>query len=1031
MNFFKPLSLLFLSMFSGTIHAGEDIRFNRDVRPILSDNCFACHGQDAKKRKAKLRLDQSEGALAERDGVRAIVPGDLEQSELWARINEKDEDEVMPPPKSHKVLTVAEKNVLKRWIEQGAEYEGHWSFQAPQKQEVPQIAGVENPIDAFLQDRLGKEGLKAAALAKPETLVRRLYLDLTGLPPTPAEVDVFLADKSPPAWDKLIDDLMGRETYGEHMARYWLDLARYADTHGLHLDNERSMWPYRDWVVRAFNQNLPFDEFTRWQLAGDLLPDPTIDQQIASGFNRCNVTTGEGGSIKAEWIYRYAVDRTSTAVEVWMGLTAGCAVCHDHKFDPLSTKEYYSMYSFFHSAADPAMDGNKKDTPPILRVPSPGNDKRIAALNAEIAKVNKRVAGVVNKLKYVDPASLDPLSKPKRKETLWFEDGFPKGKLQVNGPPLQLITKEEGPVFSGKRAISRTAKNATGQDVFSEGTPLTIPKGGKFFVHCYLDPENPPEAVMVQFYVGGWKHRVVWGAHEKIGWGKVNTHERVDMGPLPEKGKWVRLEFPAVKVGLKPGHKVTGYAFTQFSGKIGWDHFGIASTINPAKDPTYSWKAWKGQAEGARNKDLTDALRKRYKGKEPDKWTKAQEKVLRDHWLANVYAGASETLGPFAKEKDALEKQKIDLSKNVAITFIMADLPKARESFVMIRGQYDNPGEKVSRGVPAFLPTLPAKPKDRDYNRLDLANWLVRDDHPLTARVAVNRIWQQFFGAGLVRTSADFGTQGELPSHPELLDWLALRFIEDDWNVQRFVKRILTSQAYRQSTKVTLALLEKDPENRLLARGPRYRLDAEIIRDQALSLSGLLVPAVGGKGVLPYQPPNIWEPVGFGRSNTRYYKQGKGDDLYRRSLYTFLKRTAPAPFMASFDAPNREQSCTVRGRSNTPLQALQLMNDVQHVEAARNLAERIIKEGFPKDEERIQWAWRTVTSRRPDPEETKIVTDVLKRHRVRYAEDLEAARKLISYGESVADKEIAPNELASWTLVANLLLNLDEVVNKN
>jgi hypothetical protein len=1029
MNFHKVMLLPWLLVLSA--QADEQVRFNRDVRPILSENCFACHGQDAKHRKAKLRLDEREVALADRDGVRAIVPGDLEQSELWARINEKDEDVVMPPPKSHKILTAADKEVLKRWVQQGAKYEGHWSFVAPARQEVPEIAGAGNPIDAFLQDRLGKEGLKPATTAKPETLVRRLYLDLTGLPPTIAEVDAFLADKSPKAWDNLIDELMGRKTYGEQMARYWLDLARYADTHGLHLDNERSMWPYRDWVVRAFNQNLPFDEFTRWQLAGDLLSEPTIDQRIASGFNRCNVSTGEGGSIKAEWIYRYAVDRTSTAVEVWMGMTAGCAVCHDHKFDPLSTKEYYSLYSFFHSAADPAMDGNKKDTPPILRVPMPGSDERLAELNAEIAKVNQRIAAAVTKMKYVDPASLDPLPKPKRKETLWFDDGFPKGKLQVNGPPLQLITKAEGPVFSGKSAITRTAKNATGQDVFSEGVPLAIPRVGKFFVHCYLDPENPPEAVMVQFYVGGWKHRVVWGAHEKIGWGKVNTHERVDMGPLPEKGKWVRLEFPAAKVGLKPGHKVTGYAFTQFSGKMGWDHFGIESTTDPTKDPTLSWQAWKGQGEGARYKDLTEDLRKSFNGKAPAKWTEAQEKSLQNHWLGNVYVGARETLGPLAMEKEALEKKKAAVTKNTAITFVMADLPKARQSFVMIRGQYDNPGEKVSRGVPAFLPALPPKPDDRDYNRLDLANWLVRDDHPLTARVAVNRIWQQFFGTGLVMTSADFGTQGELPSHLELLDWLALRFIGDDWNVQRFVKRILTSHAYRQSSKVTPQLLEKDPENRLLARGPRHRLDAEIIRDQALSLSGLLIPTIGGRGVLPYQPPNIWEPVGFGRSNTRYYKQGKGDDLYRRSLYTFLKRTAPAPFMASFDAPNREQSCTVRGRSNTPLQALQLMNDVQHVEAARNLAQRIIKEGGAKDDERIQWAWRTVTSRRPEPEEARIVTDVLKEHRVRYAGDLEAAQKLIAYGESVPDKEIPPHELAPWTLVANLLLNLDEVVNKN
>ena len=464
---------------------------------------------------------------------------------------------------------------------------------------------------------------------------------------------------------------------------------------------------------------------------------------------------------------------------------------------------------------------------------------------------------------------------------------------------------------------------------------------------------------------------------------------------------------------------------------MGWDHFGIVSTVNPAKDPTYSWKAWKGQAEGARNKDLTEALRKRFKGKAPATWTKAQDDLMRNHWLANAYMGASETLGPLAREKEALEKKKADVNKNVAIAFIMADLPKARESFVMIRGQYDNPGEKVSRGVPAFLPTLPPKPEDGDYNRLDLANWLVRDDHPLTARVAVNRIWQQFFGVGLVKTSADFGTQGELPMHPELLDWLAVKFVEDGWDVQRLVKRILTSHAYRQSSRTTPAVLKMDPENRLLARAPRFRLDAEVLRDQALSLSGLLVSTQGGRGVLPYQPPNIWEPVGFASSNTRNYKQGKGDDLYRRSIYTFLKRTAPAPFMTSFDAPSREQSCTVRGRSNTPMQALQLMNDVQHVEAARNLAQRILNDGGADDNARIRWAWLVATSRQPDATEAEIISDVLAGHRARFAKDAESAKKLIAFGESKADPKLKPVDLAAWTLVANLLLNLDEVVNKN
>jgi hypothetical protein len=484
-------------------------------------------------------------------------------------------------------------------------------------------------------------------------------------------------------------------------------------------------------------------------------------------------------------------------------------------------------------------------------------------------------------------------------------------------------------------------------------------------------------------------------------------------------------------VGLKPGAKLNGWAFTQFDGKVYWDKAGVSSTTNPAKDPAFSWAAWKARKEGDRNKDLSEAQRKRFKGKAPDKWTEAEETELRHHWLARVYAGARKELAPIKSEKTKLEKQQADIRKNTAITFVMADLPKPRQSFVMIRGEYDNPGEKVSRNVPAFLPPLPAKPKERDYNRLDLANWLVDGKHPLTARVAVNRIWQQFFGVGLVKTSADFGTQGELPMHPELLDWLAVQFVEDGWDVQQLVKRILTSHAYRQSSRATPALLKKDPENRLLARAPRFRLDAEVIRDQALSLSGLLVPTLGGRGVRPYQPPNIWEPVGFASSNTRNYKQGKGDDLYRRSIYTFLKRTAPAPFMTSFDAPSREQSCTVRSRSNTPMQALQLMNDVQHVEAARNLAQRILNNGGADDNARIRWAWRAVTARQPDAAEAKIIANVLAGHRDRFAKDAEAATKLIAFGESKADPNLQPVELAAWTLVANLLLNLDEVINKN
>ena len=816
------------------------------------------------------------------------------------------------------------------------------------------------------------------------------------------------------------------------MARYWLDLARYADTHGLHLDNERSMWPYRDWVVRAFNENVPFDEFTRWQLAGDLLPDPTRDQLIASGFNRCNVTTSEGGSINEEWVYRYAVDRTTTAVEVWMGLTAGCAVCHDHKFDPLSTKDYYSLYAFFHSAADPAMDGNKIDTPPILKLTSEEDEERLKGLDGQIAAIDTKIAKAISEIQYTDPATLDPAPPAKKTETVWFEDAFPSGtKPQSTGHPLKLVKKGEGPVFSGNAALTRTVKDAGAQDFFNGGASFSVPKDGKFFVYCFLDPKDPPKQIMVQFHVGGWKNRATWGEQGKIGFGKPGTNENRRIGDLPKTGEWVRLEFDAAKIGLNPKTKVDGYAFTQFGGTVTWDRLGVESTVNPVTDPAWSWKVWKKQNQGKRNNDLPEGLRQLVRGKQAEQWSDAEKKQVYDFWLGNFYAGAREVLDPLEAEKSPFAAEKEKIEKATPFTFVMADLPQARESFVMQRGAYDKPGEKVSRAVPSFLPPLPEKPKERDYNRLDLANWLVSGEHPMTARVTVNRFWQQFFGTGLVKTSADFGSQGEPPSHPELLDWLAIQFVEDGWDMKRLVKRIVTSHAYRQSSKVTPELLAHDPENRLLARGPRFRLDAEILRDQALFVSGLLVPTIGGKGVNPYQPPNIWEPVAFGGSNTRYYKQSAGDDLYRRSLYTFMKRTAPSPFMASFDAPNREQSCTARGRSNTPMQALQLMNDIQHVEAARNFAERMIREGGDSPEKRVRWAWRKVTARWPEADELGIALNALEQHRNRFASDEKAAAELIGYGESKADEKMAKDELAAYTLVANLILNLDESVNKN
>ena len=1009
--------------------SGDPLQFNRDIRPILSANCFACHGFDSKKRKAHLRMDVPDGLFEPNaDGVVMIQPGNPDSSEVWLRITSTDPEELMPPEESHKKLKSGELAILRRWIEEGAGYETHWAFAPPSSKPVP--SGSASPIDAFVRDRLKQARLSASPEADRETLIRRVTLDLTGLPPTLAEIDGFLADSSPDAYQKVVDRLLASPRYGEHMARYWLDLARYADTHGLHLDNERSMWPYRDWVVQAFNRKLPFDSFTRWQLAGDLLPDPTREQRIASGFNRCNVTTSEGGSIPEEFTFRYAVDRTASAVEVWMGLTAGCAVCHDHKFDPLTQKEFYSLYAFFNSAADPAMDGNRVDTPPILKLTTPEQETRLRDLDRKSGEINQTVREKVTSLAYQDPATLSPIPAPKLVENLWFEDGFPTGATpQASGAPLCLVTREEGVVLSGETALRRKAQGVE-QDYFAGGAEFIVAPGSKLFAHCYIDPVNPPAAIMVQFHTTSWLHRAVWGEEAKIPFGTLNTPEKVVMGALPKAAEWVRLEIDPARLGLKPGAKVTGYAFTQFGGTVSWDKLGMARTLEPAKDPAWSFSVWKKENQGKRIEGLPNDLQTLVRGKKPEQWSEAEARRVQDYWLENLYDGARDQLASLKAERGPLEADRTKLDAAIPVTFVMQDQEKPRDSFVMVRGAYDKPGEPVTRGTPAFLP--PLKPRAAQApTRLDLADWLLDRSHPLTARVAVNRYWQQFFGTGLVKTVSDFGSQGEPPSHPELLDWLAVHFVDSGWDIRGLVRMLVTSETYRQQSRLTPEMLARDPEDRWLSRAPRYRWDAEVLRDNALFVSGLLTPTLGGKGVRPYQPPNIWEPVGFGGSNTREYKQDTGAALYRRSLYTFLKRTAPPPFMATFDAPSREQTCSRRERSNTPLQALQLMNDVQHFEAARNLAQRMIREGGATPEERIAWGWRVVTSRKADPGQIAIVRGALEAHLARYQQDEAAAREAIAFGESKADPALAISDLAAYALTANLLLNLDDTLTKH
>jgi hypothetical protein len=1018
----RILAVLSLAAIASSARADE-IEFNRDVRPILAENCFACHGFDARARKAKLRLDVPEGAFAERRGIAAIVPGNLKASEVWARITTDDADAQMPPADSRKKLTAAQKEILKKWIEQGAKYQKHWSLE-------PVRANREaRSIDAFLELRLKKEGLTPTKEADRETLIRRVSFALTGLPPTVKEVDDFLADRSPDAYERMVDRYLASPRYGEEMARHWLDVARYADTHGLHLDNERLMWAYRDWVVKAFNENLPYDKFTIWQLAGDLLPNPTPDQLTATGFNRCNVTTGEGGSINAEWLYRNAVDRTSTAVQAWLGLTAGCAVCHDHKFDPLSMKEYYSLYAFFYSSADPALDGNVSTTGPFVKLPTPAQKTALEnAAKAERA-ARERLEALAGTIEYADP-SHEPAAGGRLVTDVLFDDLFPLAAVDRN-TSRNAAEWLAGPPFGAKsgRRVLRQANTFFHEDSIQfRLRPVVVPAGGQFEVWVRLDPKEPPSALALVF-AGGKK--LYWGAEpagnrEYGGGANLGTRK----GPLPAPGRWAKLTATVEELGLQPGRQVASMTLQEYGGVVCWDAATLSGESTPSTDPLESFRVWWKGLAGRAPPELPAGLNSLVAAGPGKPQNPERVQRLWAFYVAHVARPLSEEIALARAGWERARAEHALLADAIPGTMVFGDMAVPRDSFVMIRGQYDKPGEKVVPGTPAALPPLKPESPGKRLTRLDLARWIVAPENPLTARVAVNRLWQQFFGTGLVRTSNDFGTQGEAPSHPELLDWLAAEY-RQGWDTKKLVKLMLMSEAFRRDARQSPELRAKDPDNRLLSRGPRFRLDAEQIRDNALFVSGLMNHRMGGRGVNVYQPPNIWEPIGYGDSNTRYYLQDHGESLYRRSLYVFIKRTAPAPFLTNFDATNREQLCAVRDRTNTPLQALQLMNDVQHFEAARALAERVLCDGGKTTEHRITYLYRTVLARKPDALEIRLVSSALEKQRQLFAADAEGATRVVNAGESKPRRVAPVVETAAWTMIANLVLNLDETISRN
>lgn len=1008
--------------------ADSNLSFSADIRPLLSKYCVSCHGPDKAKRKADLRLDVPEGAFADLGGYAAIVPGKPEESEFYHRMVTKEEDDLMPPIEAKNPMAPEDIKTLKQWISQGAPFEDHWAFSAPIRKPIPKVSNQDwknNPIDAFVIKKMVDQGLEPQKPAPKQTLLRRAFLTLTGLPPTPADIETFMDDNSEGAYERLIDRLLQSKKYGEHRARYWLDAARYGDTHGLHLDNERAIWPYRDWVINALNENKPFDTFTIEQLAGDLLPNPTIDQLVATGFNRCNVTTSEGGAIPEEFAVRYGIDRVNTLTTVWMGVTVGCAQCHDHKFDPFSQKEFYQLFAYYNNLDENAMDGNAFIYPPTVKLTTDEDRERLASFDQKIERLNKAIRVNLASIDYKDTGK-DAQTR-QRKDFVWIEDELPESaKASDADGGWQFVSGVGYPTYKGVKSHRRSAKGSE-QHFFTEAkSKLVIGSGDTLFTYVYIDPINPPKSIMLQFHGKDWEHRAFWG-EDVIPHGKGDGAGHQWMGDLPKPGQWIRLEVPVDRVGLSAGDRLDGWAFSQFDGTVYWDHSGINTQIPQGNEGFQSLAVWMNfieKADGAGlPKDLIPIAKQ-----SSEKRTEAENQILRNHFLEHVCSETTFLFSVLHDQKKKLRDAKSKYERAIPVSLVSKERKEPKDTFVLVRGEYDQHADKVLPAVPEVLPPFP---KDAPNNRLGLAKWLMDPVHPLTARVMVNRFWHQHFGTGLVTTPEDFGTQGDLPSHPELLDWLAVEFIESGWDMKHIHRLIVTSTAFKQSSVITDQALKIDPENRLITRGPRYRLDAEVLRDSALFISGLLVEKMGGKGVKPYQPPGLWKAVAYPSSTTANYKRDNGDALYRRSIYTFIKRTSPPPSMSTFDAPNRE-SCTVRReRTNTPLQALTMMNDIQYVEAARCFAERVVEQSLPETRERLNYAMQLATGRSLTKDEQTLLSDLYAKHLATFKDDQKAAMALIESGEAPRISDAAPEELASLTMICNLILNLDEVMTLN
>ncbi len=1023
------------------------ISFNRDVRPILSNNCFTCHGPDEKQRETAFHFDTKEGAFAE-DGV--IVPGNAAASLLVKRITNPDPEKRMPPPDSGHALTAPQIDLLKRWIDEGAIWDTHWAYTAPVRAAPPAVRKKDwprNAIDQFILARLEREDLKPSSEADGTTLLRRVTYDITGLPPTPAEIESFLNDKSPDAYERRVDALLQSPRYGERMAVPWLDAARYADTHGYHIDSLRGMWPWRDWVIGAFNRNLPFDQFVIEQLAGDLLPGATRDQRIATGFNRNHMINFEGGAIADEYQVEYVMDRVETTSSAFMGLTMGCARCHSHKYDPISHKEFYQFYAFFNNVPEKGLDGRIGNAAPMLLLTTPEQEVLLREMDVaikarELALADSMIEPLQEEWEAVERDVPVPLQTDGLTAHFELDGSF----SDVSGRYQHGRTIAGEPTFDAGR-VGRAA-TFDGHTEVSFGPAGQIERNRPFSLAVWVRGRGNTPMALFQKLDGGrgyevgfdqvelvdiqkWAARVTMTVTSPSGAIRIRTRDRL------RYGDWYHLTITYDGSGHGSGIAVyvdgTRSAVDVLEDRLGGSVAVDAPLRVGGRSPG---KPFLGQIDDLRFYDraLTpeqaEQLALHYRARAilsgvTGKRSKDEAADLRAYYL--TYA-APESLRTKFSELKKLRVGKAAIEKQIASAMVMSEMPKPRNTFVLARGDYRNQTEKVQPGVPAMLPPLP---KGEPLNRLTLARWLVDPQHPLTSRVAVNRLWQMVFGTGLVKTQEDFGVQGEPPSHPELLDWLATEFVASGWDVRAMMRLMLTSATYRQSSAVSSTLRTRDPENRLLARGPRFRLPAEMIRDTALAVSGLLNGEIGGPSVLPYQPPGLWEEMAFGEGfSAQAYEQSRGKDLYRRGMYTFWKRTVPPASLATFDAPDREKCTARRAYTNTPLQALALLNDPTYVEAARALAERVLREARPDDKRRIVHAFELVTAREPSGKEVGVLRDLLRSQREIYGRDRQSATKFVSVGASARDRQIDVAELAAWTTVASAILNLDETITK-